>query len=125
MATPAPKHILIIDDNPGDVNIFRMLLEGEYSVSDAHTGKLGLQAIQDEAFDLVILDLSMPEVDGFEILRAIRQMPRRPRILVVSGFAHGSMLDVARMLGADLAIDKLVAAELLLPSVRKVLEISA
>lgn len=113
MAT-SPHHILIIDGNPGDVKIFKMLLEREYLVSDAHTGKLGLQAIQDGEFDLVILDISMPEVDGFEILKAIRQKPRRPRILVVSGLAQGSMLETARKLGANLAIDKLGAAELLL-----------
>lgn len=123
MAT-SPHHILIIDDNPGDVKIFKMLLEREYLVSDAHTGKLGLQAIQDGEFDLVILDISMPEVDGFEILKAIRQKPRRPRILVVSGLAQGSMLETARKLGANLAIDKLGAAELLLPSVTKLLESS-
>jgi CheY-like chemotaxis protein len=123
MATP--PHILIIDDNVGDINIFRMILEGEYSVSDSHTGKLGLRAIQNGEFDLVILDISMPEVDGFEVLKAIRNDPQKPKILVVSGFIQGSLLGVARMFGADLAISKQETAELLLPSVKKLLENTA
>jgi CheY-like chemotaxis protein len=125
MATPLLKHILIIDDNPGDVKMFRMILESEYLVNDAPTGKLGLQAINDGEFDLVILDISMPEVDGFEILRTIGQKTRRHRILVVSGLAQGNMLEIARKLGADLAIDKLVVPKLLLPSVAQLLEVSA
>jgi CheY-like chemotaxis protein len=118
MPHTATRQILIVDDERQDVALFRRILErGGYSVADCNSGKQAIQAIRDTAFDLVILDLSLPDMDGFEVLGAVRRLTPRPKILVVSGFMQGQFLDAARMLGATAALDKAVALDLLLASV--------
>ncbi|HEY3939973.1 MAG TPA: response regulator [Bryobacteraceae bacterium] len=114
--------ILIVDDNSDDAALFtKILAHAGYSVSNLDSGKLGLKAIQENVFDLVILDLSMPDMDGLEILRAIRNLSTKPKVLVVSGFMQGKMLHAARALGASVALEKTGILDALLPTVRKLL----
>jgi DNA-binding response OmpR family regulator len=116
----ATQRILIVDDDKDVAPLFRIVLENAgYSVSSTLSGKEGLRAIREEAFELVILDLSMPDVDGFEILKAIRYQASKPKILVVSG--HADLLAMATKFGADLTLDKLVAADVLAMAVRKLI----
>jgi CheY-like chemotaxis protein len=122
MPEAAAQEILIVDDNSTDVALFRRILErGGYSVSDCGSGKLALRTIREKAFSLTILDLSLPDVDGFDILRAIRSQVPRPKVLVVSGFMEGALLDAAKALGAAAVLDKATAVELLLVSVGNLL----
>jgi DNA-binding NarL/FixJ family response regulator len=60
------------------------------------------------------LDLSMPDVDGFEVLRMVRSKHPELKIVVVSGFLQGSMNKAAKALEADVTLDKNVAADSLL-----------
>jgi CheY-like chemotaxis protein len=117
------KQILIVDDDSNDVALFRQILErAGYVVSGLQSGKQAVNAIQEKAFDLVILDLNIPDMDGFEILRAIRRQTAQPQALVVSGFMHGQLLAAARALGAAAVLDKNVAADMLLITVDNLLE---
>jgi CheY-like chemotaxis protein len=117
------KQILIVDDNGNDVALFRRILErAGYVVSGLQSGKQAVSAIQEKAFDLVILDLNIPDMDGFEILRAIRRQTVQPRTLVVSGFMQGQLLAAARALGAAVVLDKNVAVDMLLVAVDSLLE---
>jgi CheY-like chemotaxis protein len=78
--TAAVRQILIVDDSDYDVSLIRTILEpAGFSVIDFQSGRLGLQAINERAFDLVILDLRMPDVDGFDILEAIRYQTPKPQ----------------------------------------------
>jgi CheY-like chemotaxis protein len=123
MPQTAPQHILIVDDESQDVALFRRILErAGYAVTDRNSGKLAIRAIQETAFDLVILDLNIPDMDGFEILGVVRHLVPRPRVLVVSGFMEGEFLSTARLLGATAVLDKAVALNLLLPAVDKLFE---
>jgi two-component system cell cycle response regulator CpdR len=123
MSTTATREILIVDDDDHDVALFRRILErAGHSVTDCNSGKLAMQAIHKRAFDLVILDLSIFDMDGFEVLRAVRKEMLQLRILVVSGFLQGRLLDAARVLGATAVLDKAVAVDLLLASVDKLLD---
>lgn len=117
------KQILIVDDDGNDVALFRRILEGAgYVVSGAQSGKQAVSAIQERAFDLVILDLSIPDMDGFEILRAIRRLTVQVRVLVVSGFMFGQLSAAAKALGAAAVLDKKVAVDMLLVAVENLLE---
>jgi DNA-binding response OmpR family regulator len=117
-----PPRILIIDDDKDIATLFRGTLENAgYSVSSTLSGKEGLRAIREEAFDLVILDLAIPEVDGFEILRAIRDHLLKPKIIAVSGMIP-NMLQAAKLCGADLVIDKSLAIDVLVMSVCSLIE---
>jgi len=53
----------------------------------------------------MILDLSMPDLDGFDVLRAVRSKQPELKIVAVSGFLHGKMLEPAKSLGADATLD--------------------
>jgi DNA-binding response OmpR family regulator len=117
-----PPRILIIDDDEEIAPLFRRTLENAgYSVSSTLSGKEGLRAIREEAFDLVILDLAIPEVDGFEILRAVRDQLRKPKIIAISGMIP-NMLQVAKLCGADLVIEKSSALHVLVMSVCSLIE---
>jgi len=56
----------------------------------------------------------MPDVDGFEVLRVVRSKHPELKVVVVSGFPQGSMNQATKRLGADVALDKSLAADILL-----------
>lgn len=77
--------IVVIDDNPHDRRLIRRLLQSYklYRVYEARNGKEGLHVIQDRKPDLVVLDLTMPEMDGFELLNILKNDPQTANIPVV------------------------------------------
>lgn len=82
---------LIIDDNWYNRDLFRMALEeADYQVIQAEDGHMGLAMLEKQRFDLLVLDLHMPDIDGFEVLRKIRSQKvyDSMRILVVTANAH-------------------------------------
>jgi CheY-like chemotaxis protein len=112
--------ILVADDDPRDRELFRVILErGGYKVTEASSGREALEALMGTRVDLTILDLSMPEMDGLEVLQATKYMPK-PKILVVTGLGSvfgNAMLEAAKKLGATATLDKQRAADLLVPMV--------
>ena len=70
----------------------------------------------------MILDLGMPDMDGFDVLRTVRYKHPELRIIIVSGFMQGRMLEPAKLLGANATLDKNLAGDLLLPMVRSLLK---
>jgi two-component system KDP operon response regulator KdpE len=77
------KLILVVDDEPRMVRFVRMNLELEgYRVSTAGSGIEALNAVREEIPDLVILDIMMPEMDGYETLERIRQISNVPVIML-------------------------------------------
>ena len=79
-----PK-IAIVDDHPHVRQLIRRILQaqGEYELSEAADGKSALSLIKEQKPDLVILDLMMPEMDGFSVLDALRQDPNTASIPVI------------------------------------------
>ena len=79
--------ILIIDDEAPIRRVLREILENEkYQVFDASTGMEALQLIKEQEFDAVFCDIKMPEMDGFEVLEAIRKESDVP-VIMLSGHA--------------------------------------
>jgi two-component system, cell cycle sensor histidine kinase and response regulator CckA len=71
------RHILVVEDNPITRKMIRIALEsGGHAVVEAGTGAAALEAVAAESPDLVILDYVLPDMDGLQILEAIRQGPR-------------------------------------------------
>ena len=94
--------ILIIEDNPDLAFGLRSNLEIEgYDVSIASTGAAGLEQARSQEPDLLILDVMLPEMDGFEVLRSFRAMNSSTPVLMLT--ARGDELDKVRGLrsGAD------------------------
>ena len=67
------RHILVVDDEPRIRRFVRMNLDLEgYEVSEAENGLVALTKVRDEMPDLVLLDIAMPQMDGWTVARAIR-----------------------------------------------------
>ena len=93
--------ILMVDDDPSLVKILSFLLQDEgYDVLSASTGLEALQILQQQWVDMLILDIGLPRVDGFEVCRRVRETNRIPIIMLS---ARGSTEDRVRGLldGAD------------------------
>ena len=81
--TEERKHILVVDDEPRMVRFVRMNLELEgYQVTTAANGMEALDKVREELPDLVLLDVMMPELDGYETLERIRQVSSVPVIML-------------------------------------------
>jgi two-component system KDP operon response regulator KdpE len=81
--TEERKHILVVDDEARMVRFVRMNLELEgYQVSTAANGTEALDKVREELPDLVLLDVMMPEMDGYETLERIRQVSSVPVIML-------------------------------------------
>lgn len=77
--------ILVVDDNPGDRRLIRRLLQRykHYRIHEAASGKEALRVIQDHKPDLVITDLTMPELDGFALIEKLKHDPATSSIPIV------------------------------------------
>lgn len=77
--------ILVVDDDPDIIEALTTILEstGEYRIRTARDGQECLQAIKDEMPDLLILDLLMPRMDGFAVVRDLRQHSRYRKLPIM------------------------------------------
>ncbi|MFQ5686329.1 MAG: response regulator, partial [Candidatus Scalindua sp.] len=81
------KKILIIDDNEDVLDIFKQLLVEEgFSVSTANNGIAGIELFKRQSFDLVITDINMPEMSGFDVIKKINNIIKVPIILMSSDY---------------------------------------
>lgn len=118
----AMQQILAIDDDPLVLRSIQRVLElGPYEIATAANGKLGLALSQHCQFDLVILDLFMPEQDGFEVLKALKTRSPGIKTLVVSGNTDNDWLKIARHLGASEVLLKPLDPQRLLQTVQSLL----
>ena len=101
------KRVLVVDDEPNIVMSLRFLMEREgFQVEVASTGQAVVAALDREPADLVLLDIMMPELDGFEVCQRIRDNPAWCATKVVMLTAKGR--DVERDKGLALGADEYV-----------------
>jgi DNA-binding response OmpR family regulator len=82
---PSPRRVLVVDDEPNLVRAVRMYLELQgYTVFGASSGEEALEAVRDKLPDLVILDVMLPGLDGFETLEALRRISEVPVIMLTA-----------------------------------------
>jgi DNA-binding response OmpR family regulator len=79
------RRILIVDDEERMVRFIRMNLEHDgFQVSEAFNGKQAIQRLRDINPDLILLDVMMPDIDGFEVLETIREASNVPVIMLTA-----------------------------------------
>ncbi len=83
MSEMGPR-ILVVEDDADEAQLLRMILEPEgYEVIIASNGREGLQRAEQDDPDLIILDIMMPELDGFSMCSKLRELPRHSATPVV------------------------------------------
>jgi len=117
-----PKRILIVDDEPHIVEAVRFLLEEEgYETLSAFNGEEALEKVEREHPDLVILDVRMPKISGWDVLASIKAHPRWRSIPVIILTVLDDMEDRIRGLEADLYLTKPIDEQELLGAVRRLM----
>ena len=115
------EHILIIEDDIDIANIERdYLMVAGYDVTVMNNGTDGIEAALNTPVDLIILDVMLPEMDGFEVCRAIRDKVRVPIVMVT---ARLDDIDKIRGLGvgADDYIEKPFSPSVLIAKIKAML----
>jgi len=103
------KKILIVDDEPSITVPLKFLMEqNQFDVMVVHSGEEALTAIDGFEPDLVLLDVMLPAVDGFQVCQNLRENPLRKNLKIVFLSAMTRDLDIAKgnTLGADAYITK-------------------
>lgn len=113
---------LLVDDHPAILWAVRRLLEQSNKVEvvgEARDGDEAIRELANTKVDVVVLDLFMPNIDGFGVLRALARMAASPKVVVLT--ANGSHAVKERVLaaGADTFVSKANAYKELLPAIRE------
>ena len=121
----SPDRLLIVDDVPDNLFLVRTILEEEgYEIITSSNGQDALKVIESEPIDLVLLDVMMPKMDGYEVTRRIRAMKDLPFIPILLITAYDRANAVKGLdLGADEFIRKPIEADELLARVRSLLRL--
>ncbi len=118
------KKILIADDEINIVISLEFLVEqAGYQLQSAHTGEEVLEKIAAFQPDLILLDVMMPKINGFEVCRRVRQNPNWQHIKIIMLTAKGREVEVAKglALGADAYIIKPFSTKELMAEIKRIL----
>jgi DNA-binding NtrC family response regulator len=124
--SPTPDRVISVlvadDDEDQRVLLERILLDAGWAKHDVTLvpdGREALRALREQVFDVALLDLSMPALDGLEVFQAIGEDPHRPQVVFVSGYGTVATATKAMKLGAYDFLEKPVDPERLLTIVWK------
>ena len=120
-----PKEILIVDDEPSIVVPIQFLMEQQgYSVVIAENGHDALDLIYKYTPDLILLDIMLPGIDGYEVCEIVRLNPKLRGIKIIFLTAKGREVEIAKglALGADAYITKPFSNADLVAKVKTVLD---
>jgi two-component system KDP operon response regulator KdpE len=118
-AGSAPTRILVVDDEPAILRFLRAGLGSQgYLVTEAQTGQAAIDAARQHRADLIVLDLGLPDIDGLEVIRHIREAGIALPIIVLSSRENETAKVTALDLGADDYVTKPFGIDELLARVR-------
>ena len=92
--------IAVVEDNPDNRLLVQAILEDDYDVVEFETGREALDGLREADVQVVLLDISLPEMDGTEVLRWIRSQPDLSETPVIALTAHAMAGDRERYLEA-------------------------
>jgi two-component system alkaline phosphatase synthesis response regulator PhoP len=118
------KKVLIVDDEPNIIVPLEFLMkQNNYDVQTAQTGEIAMDLISDWKPDLILLDIMLPGMDGYEVCQKIRQKKefRQTKIVILSAMARS--IDIAKGMGlaADDYITKPFAIDYVVGKIKELL----
>jgi two-component system response regulator PilR (NtrC family) len=116
------NRILVVDDEDALRTVLSAELEGEgYKVNMAADGAEAIAILKTQEFDLILLDIKMPNVDGFEVLKFIKDNHPKSKVIMLTGFADLKNAIESKKLGAEDFVSKPYDLVDLLTTVERVL----
>jgi len=119
-------HILVVDDDEDfRVLVKTTLIEEDFDVDDAANGKLALAKIKEKSYDVVLLDVKMPVMDGLETLRQARPEAPSTDFVMITGFQDITIAVESIKLGAREYLTKPIEPEVLIQRIRSIVRAHA
>ena len=114
-----PATILVVEDNPDNMTTIKAILKGAYDILEATDGEEGLNMTLSELPDLVLLDMSLPKMDGFEVVKRIKSERGDRHIPVIALTARAMKGDREKTIqaGCDDYVSKPVDPEKLMKTI--------
>lgn len=121
MSDSPTARILVVDDERFVQDLLRKVLGRRgHEVDIASNGVEALDRLRDERYDLVLTDVVMPEMDGFELLREVKSRHPDVKVIVLTGFARRQSISDFLLYGADDYLSKPFQVPELLTSVERI-----
>ena len=115
--------ILVVDDEENMLALLNRVLSKEgYQIVCAGSGEVGLKLAGENQFELAIVDLSMPEMEGIEVLAKLREINRQIPVIMITAFPSWEKEQTARRLGCADYLSKPLNMKLLKDRVKKNIE---
>lgn len=118
------RRVLLIEDNPADRDLVAAYLQqGDYTIESAEDGAVGVSLATAQPPDLILLDLYLPDLDGYQVCRLLREDPRTQMVpvIMITGSADLTLHSQAYAAGARACIPKPVSRQALLSTLDAVL----
>ncbi|HYI29728.1 MAG TPA: response regulator [Bradyrhizobium sp.] len=118
------KRILLVEDEEDNMKILRDLLTSGYDIDEADNGEKALAAVAKQRPDLILMDIQLPVMDGYEATRRLKADPalRSIPIIAITSYAMGEDEKRARAAGCDDFVPKPYSPRLLLEKIREYLK---
>ena len=115
--------ILLADDEPDITDPLKehLFIEG-YDVKTVYDGEEAISSFFKDKYDLIILDLYMPKIDGFEVLRKIKSDSPSTKIIILSGHTFPENLKKCKSLGAEIILPKPSSIKEILDAIHELTE---
>ncbi|HEX8889267.1 MAG TPA: response regulator, partial [Pyrinomonadaceae bacterium] len=117
-----PVKLLLVEDSPDTLEMLqRALTRRGFSVTACPSAAEALRAVANKSFDVIVSDIGMPEVDGYELIHRLRRLPQMTGVpaIAVSGYASRKEIDAALAAGFDSHVAKPVDPDELAAEIRK------
>jgi DNA-binding NtrC family response regulator len=116
------SRVLVVDDEEALRTVLSTELKGEgYEVDTASDGDEAISIVQNKKFDLLLLDIKMPKVDGFEVLKFVKKSFPSIKVIMLTGFADLKNAIESKKLGAEDFVSKPYDLVDLLTTIERVL----
>ncbi|MBW1801149.1 MAG: response regulator, partial [Deltaproteobacteria bacterium] len=95
-----PPHILVMEDDSSVAKGLEMILTEEgYDVNWAGTGELALEAFKQKRYDLLVADLRLPDINGMEVIKKVKEEKPETEVIVITGYGTTSTAVEAMKIG--------------------------